>query len=108
MAGLNYLIDWLSVFYDQHPWLGGIVNAITLVWLAVVTFLWVRQNFTYKEVDITPCRFKVKRKDFTVQNVTNIVSLKFFNGGHVSDEVRNEILSLTNSKVKDMEVKENS
>jgi hypothetical protein len=39
---------------------------------------------------------------FTVQSVTNVVSLKYYDGGLVPDEVRKEILKVTCPKIKEV------
>lgn len=48
-----------------------------------------------------PCgSFKVRRRDWDVQKITNIVSQHFYNGGHVDDNVRKKILELVNPEIK--------
>lgn len=52
-----------------------------------------------KTVKLSVGSFRMKRKDFNVQNVTNIVSASFYGGGKVPDAVREEIIRITAPKV---------
>ncbi len=84
-------LSWLGSFLE------GLAN-LSIIW---VTFIFVK-GFTYKTVTLSVGSFKMRRKDCDVQNVTNLVSLHFFNGGHVPDEVRKEILEKTSPKVNEL------
>ena len=55
-----------------------------------------------KKVELSVGSFSIKRKDFSVQNVTNLVSDIFYGGGSVPPEIRQEIFSITNPKVKNI------
>lgn len=79
-----------------------IVNNLSI--LCIVYFL-VRGYF-FKKVNLSVGSFKIRRKDFTVQNITNIVSMKFYNGGDVPANVRNEILLVTCPEIKDLSRKQ--
>jgi len=46
--------------------------------------------------------FVVRKKYYNVQNVTNIVSAQFYEGGTVPDNVRKEIILLTSPKVRNV------
>jgi hypothetical protein len=60
------------------------------------------KNLIWKEVKLSCGTFKIRQKYFTVQNVTNVVSLKFYNGGTVPDDIRMEILEVICPKIKDI------
>lgn len=49
--------------------------------------------------------FSIQRKYFDVQNITNIVSANFYDGGQVPPEIRQEIIQLTCPKIKKLEKK---
>lgn len=57
-------------------------------------------NFFPKKIELSIGSFTIARKHFDVQNITNIVSCKFYDGGLVPNDVRKEILNLTCPKVK--------
>lgn len=46
--------------------------------------------------------FRMKRKDITLQNVTGVVSQLYFDGAWLPDEIRKEILVLTNPRATDV------
>ena len=57
---------------------------------------------SYKTICLSVGSFRIRRKDFNVQAVTNIVSKCFYDGGHIPDNVRAEIINITAPKVKDI------
>lgn len=52
-----------------------------------------------KTVKLSVGSFTIKRKYFDVQNITNIVSAYYFNGGQVPSDIRKEIIELTCPKI---------
>lgn len=50
--------------------------------------------------------FKIRKKYYDVQNITNIVSANFYDGGQVPADVRKEIIELTCPKIRRIEDKE--
>lgn len=44
--------------------------------------------------------FEVQRKDINASNLTNLVSEHFYNGGRLPNEVREEVINLTNPTVR--------
>ena len=74
-------------------------EAIANILLVVVAYQIIRSNM-YKTVTLTVGSFKIKRRDFNVQNVTNVVSLKYYNGGQIPAEIRSEIIMVTLPKIK--------
>jgi len=72
-----------------------IINNLSILCIVYV----LARGYFYKKVNLSIGSFKIKRKDFTVQNITNIVSMQFYNGGDVPANVRKEILLVTCPKV---------
>lgn len=73
------------------------LSAITII-CGAISWLW--NHFSYKQVDLSCGSFKVRRKDFTWQKLTPLVSRIFYDGGQLPDSVRNEILEITGLPVK--------
>ena len=94
MTFLN-LFDYVRQLSDFGSFLEGLANC-SLIVIAVLA----RRNWTYKTVNLSIGSFKVRRKDYNVQNITNLVSLHFYGGGLVPDTIRREILQKTSPKVK--------
>ena len=84
-------LSWLGSF------LGGLAD-LSIIWVAFLAI----KGFNYKTVQLSVGSFKVRCKDCNVQNVTNLVSLLFFEGGLVPDAVRKEILEKTSPNVKEI------
>ena len=61
------------------------------------------RNIFLKNVKLSIGEFKIKRKYYDVQNITNIVSANFYGGGKVPDEIRQEIIMLTSPRVKQIQ-----
>lgn len=93
---LNYMREVASLG-DLIGALGGYVSLY-----ALYVYL---KDWMYKKVDLSIGSFVVRKKDYNVQNVTNIVSAQFYKGGTVPDSVRREILLLTSPKVKNLTFK---
>lgn len=73
-----------------------VISNLLLLWIGGK----VLYGYTYKKVSLSIGTFKIKRKDYTVQNLTNIVSVLYYAGGHIPANVRAEIINLTLPKVK--------
>lgn len=87
-------MDWYSFFN-----LANIFNCIFGVsYLGII--VWMLNRFTKKEVRLSIGKFEIRKCDFNVQTVTNIVSITFYNGGQVPDKIRKEIIELTTPKAK--------
>lgn len=59
-------------------------------------------SLKYKKIELSCGSFSVNRKNYDVQNITNIVSLYFYDSAKIPDNVRKEILEKTVPKVKDL------
>jgi len=93
---LNYMREVASIG-DLIGALGGYVSLYAL-------YVYIK-DWMYKKVDLSIGSFVVRKKDYNVQNVTNIVSAQFYEGGTVPDNVRKEIILLTSPKVKNVTTK---
>lgn len=62
----------------------------------IYDFLW------YNKVKLSIGSFRVRHKNYNYQDVTNLVSTLFYNGGRIDESVRREILEQLNPKVKDL------
>lgn len=92
----NYMQEVVSV--------GDLIGALTGYVSLYALYVFIKDWLPMK-VDLTIGSFVVRRKHFNVQNVTNIVSAQFYDGGIVPDSVRREIILLTSPKVKNITVK---
>lgn len=81
----------LPAAFDTFLFICETLGNISIVFVAFVTI----RGLLFRKVVLSMGSFKIRRKDFTVQNITNIVSLKYYDGGEVPESVRKEILSLT-------------
>lgn len=88
--------DSISLFIDIFEILDFLVNIAVF---SLILRFW--KNFWYKKIELSCGSFQVKRKYYDVQNITNLVSLHFYDGGIVPPEVRKEILEKTSPKIKD-------
>lgn len=75
-----------------------IVNNLSILSIAYV----LARGYLSRKVHLSIGYFKIRRKDFSVQSITNIVSMKFYNGGEVPANIRKEILAKTCPNVKDL------
>lgn len=75
-------------------WLDFIANASIIV--AVITWLWGRTPRKFR-LESTGKTYKIWRKDFNVQTVTNEISRMEANGGTLDPKIRAEIIRITQS-----------
>lgn len=67
---------------------------------SVVKYCW--YQYHYVKVTLSCGSFKVRKKDFTWQKLTPIVSRVFYGGGNLPDHIRKEILNITEVPAKDI------
>ena len=91
-------------YIQDLSWFGSILGGLADLSIIWVAFLAVK-GYTYKTVCLSVGSFKMKRKDCNVQNVTNLVSLYYYDGGIVPDNVRKEILEKTSPNIKELNKK---
>lgn len=80
-----------------------VFTCVTSVYGVVMFF----RNYFSRTVRLSIGSFKIKRKYYDVQNITNIVSVKFYDGGQIPPEIRREILELTCPDIKELSVFDN-
>lgn len=90
------VINWL----DSYVVFISTVRAMANIAIFYVFYTDVRKLF-WRKVELSCGTFKIRQKHFTVQNVTNVVSLRYYGGGLVPDDVRKEILKATCPKIKE-------
>ena len=99
------LLDLLSTL-ERVASYGDIIKGFVGYIAISAIYIAIRDLFP-KEVTLSIGSFVVTRKHFNVQNVTNIVSAQFNEGGTAPDSVRREIILLTSPKVKKLTVNKN-
>lgn len=78
------------------------VRSLSAIAIVVSVIKYCYYQYHYVTVSLSCGEFKVRRKDFTWQKLTPIVSRVFFGGGNVPDKVRKEILNMTEVPAKDI------
>ena len=103
---MNDLITDITAFIARYAnWLTMLkVLAQTLYYIGLYGIWQYYKRYRYRDVRLSIGSFRVRNKHFTVQNVTNIVSATFYDGGHVPEDIRKEILLLTIPKIKDLKM----
>lgn len=97
MDSIRQLIDWA---FDLSDILQSIFGIFSIYGIYSFFKEWMPQT-----VNLSIGSFTIKRKYFDVQNITNIVSAKFYDGGKIPPEVRREIIDLTCPTIKKLKSK---
>jgi len=94
---IQNLIDYFSMVAFMGEMLQNIIgfSIVFTVYQFVNKWRWIT-------VSLSCGSFAVRKKYFTVQNITNIVSCNFYNGEQVPASVRKEILEITCPKIKEL------
>lgn len=92
--------DTIVNWFDSYVVFISAVRAMANIAIFYVFYTDVRKLF-WRKVELSCGTFKIRQKHFTVQNVTNVVSLRYYGGGLVPDDVRKEILKATCPKIKE-------
>jgi len=90
----NFL-DWAHLFIDVSDIIQSILGIFSIYGIYSFAKDWVP-----KKVVLSIGTFSIRRKYFDVQNITNIVSANFFDGGQVPSNIRKEIIDITCPKIK--------
>lgn len=98
-----YIIDFFIQCYNDHADVINIITKIGYLPTVIYTFYSLMWNYFYKNVVLSVGAFKIRRKDYNVQNVTNVTSALFYGGGKVPDNVREEIIRIMMPKVKNIQ-----
>jgi hypothetical protein len=93
--------DVVSELFKNYVVFISAVSAMANIAIFYVFYTNIRKLF-WRKVELSCGTFKIRQMHFTVQNVTNVVSLKYYDGGLVPDEVRKEILKVTCPKIKEV------
>lgn len=86
--------------------LGNIIKSLAGIFSLYGLGRFVYDCLWYNTVKLSIGSFKVKHKNYNYQDVTNLVSTLFYNGGRIDESVRREILEQLNPKVKDLKRKD--
>lgn len=89
------------MFTEITATIGPLISVITGI-LSLLTFLYVtvggivfKKKVVLHSLESKPVRFRVQLCNFTVQQLTNIVSARYYDGGALPPRVRQEIIELT-------------
>lgn len=83
------IVEWLKELFTYATSIYGIIMFL--------------RNYVTRTVTLSVGSFKIKQKYYDVQNITNIVSVRFYGGGQIPPEVRREILELTCPNIKEID-----
>jgi|GEM_PF-1027125 len=96
-----YNMEDLLNFMQEVASIGDIIKGVAGI-LSISAIYMAITDWLPKKVTLSIGSFVVRRKYYNVQNVTNIVSAQFYEGGTVPDNVRKEIILLTSPKVRNV------
>lgn len=94
------VINTLVQFYNNNSSLIGILGKMFCIPSAVYGVYAFVRDCRYKKIELAVGSFEIRRKDLDAQNVTNVVSAMFYDGGRVPDDIRCEIIKATMPKVR--------
>lgn len=89
-----------SIDFDFFSWfatVGDFLQSLFAIFSLYGVYAIIR-DWSIKRVELSIGSFRVRRRDFDVQKITNIVSANYFDGGQVPPDIRKEILHATNPK----------
>lgn len=67
--------------------------------IALLRYLW---GYRWVKISLSCGEFKIRAKDIDLPNLTAIVSKVYFGGGWLPDQIRHELINLTNPNTKDI------
>lgn len=105
MEYVDEFAEWMTAFEPLSS-IGDVFRGLFGLTSMYGVFRVVGDLFSYKTIRLSVGSFKMKRKDINVQNLTNVVSANFYDGGKVPDNIRKEIIEFTTPKIK--EIKKNT
>jgi len=83
----NFLLFLLEI--------ADLLEAVANLAISVSVAIWY-YNRMWVSINLSCGSFEMRRKDINASNLTNLVSKHFFNGGRLTDAVREEVINLTN------------
>jgi hypothetical protein len=89
-ANFSNIVVNIIAYYAAYTWWRG---------NQYLTFHYIERDLAGDRILLKIC-FKMKRKDWNAQSLTNYVSFSYFNGGHIPPTVRQYIIETTLPKVK--------
>lgn len=84
---MNFIYQLLQIIIT-------VITALTFLYVTIGGTLF-KKKIVLHSVGAAPVTFKVQRKNYNVQQLTNIVSVLYYQGGQIPPEVRKEIIMLT-------------
>lgn len=88
----------LSTFIDHWgPWVSiitGVISLFTFLYVTVGGIVF-KKKVVLHSLGPEQVRFRVQLRNYNVQQITNVVSARYFNGGTVPPHVRQEIIEMT-------------
>lgn len=79
-----------------------ILSLIDTTAILYALFTYIYGRVSYKRINLSVGSFKIRKKDFNVQAIINIVNRYYYEGGHIPDEIRKEIIKAIELKIKDL------
>lgn len=92
------IIDFYSYLHSHGAILGDLASLLSIVFALYGFYAFIR-DLRSRHVQLSVGSFRIARRYFNVQNITNVTSAIFYGGGNVPSEVRKEIIKLTTPKV---------
>lgn len=92
------ITDVYSYLHSHGAILGDIASTLSIIFAVYGLYASVRDFFPF-HVRLSVGSFYIARRHFNVQNVTNVTSAIFYEGGNVPSKVRQEVINLTTPRV---------
>ena len=89
------LKDIISFFCEMAETVETVANLAIIISVC----FWIYRRM-WVSITLSCGTFEVRRKVMNASNLTNLVSKHFFNGGRLPNEVREEVIELTNPTVR--------
>lgn len=84
---IKYIGPWVSI-------ITGVISLFTFLYVTVGGVVF-KKKVVLHSLGVDPVRFRVQLRNYNVQQITNVVSARFFDGGTVPPHVRQEIIGIT-------------
>ena len=92
------MIETIYLLADQFE---TVANLLLAVGAAKVIY-----GYRWVTINLTCGQFKVRAKDIDLPNLTALTSKIFFGGGWLPDNIRHELIAITNPSTKDVVIYE--
>lgn len=84
---INSISPWVSI-------ITGVISLFTFLYVTVGGII-IKKKVVLHSIGPKPVVFRVQQRNYNVQQITNVVSARYFDGGTVPPHVRQEIIKLT-------------